>query len=756
MRWLILAAFILLLGSCQTQPDVPLVPVAAPTTTTTTTTVHTPIMIITQAPPPTTTTTTSTTVAPPPKPKLPSISEPEYRNLFATVNDSFQDILFHGIDALLPEAFAMASAQFQSAKMNYEIQIWRWPYDGEAAYPFAGDLRNSGKSLAVIFEKGLPLRSDAEKAKAEALAAITRPKEFPSAVSERLAEARLELAAGTDSHTKAQYRSAIASFRRAILLFRSADARARAETLKSKVDENGYGRYSPYHAAEAERLLKEDAALYALQENEAAPESNALARGIDLLEKASRYYENILAWGAEREAGEARDRALTARQSADWLYSDLNAAEEYSGAAVKLSEAEARRESGHFNEAASLYDEAAAAFEAARLSSKNLECSAKASLEAAAQAVDNQKAKLARLEFDEDENLLEAEFLLASAGDKLTKANFAASRTDSLEALNQIAASESRLQARLSAQEAARKAAKQSEADRLAMEERLKAAEALRQAAEAKAASHAAQLAANAAELAAKSAELEALRAASAIREAEMRAKAEKDAAEKAALERQAAEARAKAQAAAQAAAKAEAARLEAERIAREAAAGNPEQRAVDAQTAVKAQAEAKRLATTEARSAIDEAKRHFERAVSKNAKNNYPEALAAGSKGIEAAKASLESGDPVAAAAKAKSASAILSGIKEYAELPAAYIVDLLPERKNKDSLTSIAGASYGYNDAWKWTILYEANKSILKDPSNPNLLLSGQVIVIPSIAGETRSGTWDPKKTYPVFGKR
>ncbi|PKL06478.1 MAG: hypothetical protein CVV53_04115, partial [Spirochaetae bacterium HGW-Spirochaetae-9] len=140
---------------------------------------------------------------------------------------------------------------------------------------------------------------------------------------------------------------------------------------------------------------------------------------------------------------------------------------------------------------------------------------------------------------------------------------------------------------------------------------------------------------------------------------------------------------------------------------------------------------------------------------MSKNANNNYPEALASGEVALGNASSALSSGDTETALAQARSAFATLSSIKEYAEFPAAYIIDLLPERKNIDSFTSIAAAEYGYNDHRKWPVLYEANRSILKDPSNPNLLLSGQTVVIPSIKNELRSGIWDPKKTYPVFEK-
>jgi len=355
VRWLILASLSLIIYSCETQPDVSLLVSEMRTTTTT---VRVPVMIISQAPP---AITTTTTVAPAPKPVLPSISEPEYRNLFASVNSTFTEILLYEIETLLPEDFAQVYARFKSAQVNYETQIWRWPYDGEAAYPFSGDLRKSEKALNELLEKGLPLRSDAEKAKVGALADKPRPVDIPAAAAERLAEAGAVFAAGEDLHVAMRYRSSIASFKRAALLYESADARAGAEVLKSKVDATGYGKYSPHHLAEADRRLQEDAYLYPLSN------SDAILRGADLLEKASRSYENILAWGAEREATEARERALISRRSADWLYTELNAAEGYSSAATDFSDAEGKLEAGHFTEATALYDNAAVAFEIARL-----------------------------------------------------------------------------------------------------------------------------------------------------------------------------------------------------------------------------------------------------------------------------------------------------------------------------------------------------------------------------------------------------
>lgn len=76
---------------------------------------------------------------------------------------------------------------------------------------------------------------------------------------------------------------------------------------------------------------------------------------------------------------------------------------------------------------------------------------------------------------------------------------------------------------------------------------------------------------------------------------------------------------------------------------------------------------------------------------------------------------------------------------------LPAFYIVRLIPARR--DSFWRIAEYPFVYGDPWKWRILYQANRHKLPQPNNPDLILPGMVMEIPSIRGEVRSGTWSEK---------
>ena len=75
-------------------------------------------------------------------------------------------------------------------------------------------------------------------------------------------------------------------------------------------------------------------------------------------------------------------------------------------------------------------------------------------------------------------------------------------------------------------------------------------------------------------------------------------------------------------------------------------------------------------------------------------------------------------------------------------AELPRYYVVRLIPERR--DSFWRIAEYEFVYDDPWEWPSLYEANRDMLHDPDNPDLIHPGMRFRIPSIEGENRAGVW------------
>jgi nucleoid-associated protein YgaU len=83
--------------------------------------------------------------------------------------------------------------------------------------------------------------------------------------------------------------------------------------------------------------------------------------------------------------------------------------------------------------------------------------------------------------------------------------------------------------------------------------------------------------------------------------------------------------------------------------------------------------------------------------------------------------------------------------------DLPEYYVVRLIMSAR--DCFWRIAAYPFVYNDPWKWRVLYEANKSLLGDPKNPDLIEVGTRFVIPSLAGEKRSGDYDPTTQYPTL---
>jgi len=103
--------------------------------------------------------------------------------------------------------------------------------------------------------------------------------------------------------------------------------------------------------------------------------------------------------------------------------------------------------------------------------------------------------------------------------------------------------------------------------------------------------------------------------------------------------------------------------------------------------------------------------------------------------------------------------AEAIDAAIKSI-EILAAYDANrtpLLPSQYTvrtwaavRDCLWNIAGYSWVYGEPRRWRELYEANRSKLPDPNNPDLIEPGMVLDIPSIRGEVRRGMWEPGRNY------
>ena len=84
--------------------------------------------------------------------------------------------------------------------------------------------------------------------------------------------------------------------------------------------------------------------------------------------------------------------------------------------------------------------------------------------------------------------------------------------------------------------------------------------------------------------------------------------------------------------------------------------------------------------------------------------------------------------------------------------------LIEFLPARYTvrnwhtyEDSLWNIAGRPWVFNNPLLWRLLYDANRDIMPEPGNPDLIHPGMVLQIPSLRGEARRGMWDAAAEYP-----
>lgn len=102
-------------------------------------------------------------------------------------------------------------------------------------------------------------------------------------------------------------------------------------------------------------------------------------------------------------------------------------------------------------------------------------------------------------------------------------------------------------------------------------------------------------------------------------------------------------------------------------------------------------------------------------------------------------------------AAARAKEAEEAKKATVPAGTYPEYYIIH--DWYKTKDCFWNIAAKPFVYNDPFKWEVLYNANRGVLENASNPDIIQPEIKIRIPSLAGEVREGTYDPNLEYEVF---
>lgn len=156
-------------------------------------------------------------------------------------------------------------------------------------------------------------------------------------------------------------------------------------------------------------------------------------------------------------------------------------------------------------------------------------------------------------------------------------------------------------------------------------------------------------------------------------------------------------------------------------------------------------------LVRAEADDAMRRAKQKIEFARSVDAEKNFPMAFSSALKMYASAEEAYNSEDYPTATNYAKQVLDALADIKEVTPLPQYYVVR--PWAETKDCYWNIAGRSYVYNNPLLWENLYQANKQNMPRPNDPNLILPGMKMEIPSITGEYREGVYNPSKKYDSY---
>ena len=133
------------------------------------------------------------------------------------------------------------------------------------------------------------------------------------------------------------------------------------------------------------------------------------------------------------------------------------------------------------------------------------------------------------------------------------------------------------------------------------------------------------------------------------------------------------------------------------------------------------------------------------------DADKNFPMAFTAAQNKYSSAEKSYGGEDYKAAANYARESVALLDGVREVTPLPEFYVVR--PWADTKDCFWNISGRPYIYNNPLLWENLYQANKTNIPRPEDPNLILPGMKMQIPSLSGEIRSGVYDPAKAYDPY---
>jgi len=159
-----------------------------------------------------------------------------------------------------------------------------------------------------------------------------------------------------------------------------------------------------------------------------------------------------------------------------------------------------------------------------------------------------------------------------------------------------------------------------------------------------------------------------------------------------------------------------------------------------------------KMLARIEAEQLMNKARSRYQWAKRSNAEKKYPSIFVEATEALDSGTKAFDNEDYDVSSSCANRVLAGLAGVEGdesmFAELPAQYKVRTW--RGERDCLWTIAELSGVFSNALLWQKLYVANKNLLPRKYNPDLIVPGMILKIPSIRGEKRIGLYDHNQVY------
>ncbi len=156
-------------------------------------------------------------------------------------------------------------------------------------------------------------------------------------------------------------------------------------------------------------------------------------------------------------------------------------------------------------------------------------------------------------------------------------------------------------------------------------------------------------------------------------------------------------------------------------------------------------------IARSEAEIELQRARTRFAWATDLKAERNFPTEWNSARTAIENGDAAFNNERFTQAREYALAAIESLRVVREIIPLPAYYRVDRW--QLTRDCFWNVAGIPSIYGDPFLWPKLYEANKDLLRQRTNPHLIMPGMIMRIPSLKGEYREGIYDPRNSYESF---